>query len=110
MYSVFDRCCRIHDKLFKNYGYQFENGTGSVGYNDSTGLEIDTAMDRIDASKFTAAQIYPGMVTPLQPRIKDTILNIDLNYQTATASDLRVSVLPSNWISTGLWRAGRRAD
>jgi hypothetical protein len=109
MKSIKNICCILIGAVAflascsKNYGYQFENGTGSVGYNDSTGLEVDTAMDRVDASKFTAAQIYPGMVTPVQPRIKDTLLQIDLNYRTATASDLRVSVLPSNWISTGLW-------
>ncbi|MCH5598302.1 M60 family metallopeptidase [Niabella ginsengisoli] len=87
----------------KKYGYDFENGVGSVGYEDSTGLEIDTAMDRIDASKFTAAQIYPGMVSPDQKRIQDTTLNIDLAYETATSSDLRISVAPTNWVSTGLW-------
>ncbi|MFV0605164.1 MAG: M60 family metallopeptidase [Niabella sp.] len=87
----------------KKYGYNFENGTGSDGYTDSSGMVIDTAMTRIDASKFIAAQIYPGMVSPEQKRVVDTVLNIDLSYETATSSDLRVSVLPSNWISTGLW-------
>lgn len=87
----------------KKYGYDFENGTGTSSYEDSTGLEIDTAMDRIDGSKFTAAQIYPGMVNPGQRRISDTTINVNLDYQTATSSDLRVSVTPTSWISTGLW-------
>lgn len=70
---------------------------------DSASITVDTSTTRVDASKFSEARIYPGLVCAEEPRITQT-LNMNLDYQLVTTS-LRISVPPYPQFSTGFYAA-----
>ncbi|WP_169540040.1 M60 family metallopeptidase [Niabella aurantiaca] len=86
----------------KKYGFDFENGYTSTDFPDTVNYEVDTSVT-IDKSKYIQANVFPGLISPDEPRLQQYKVDIDLDYINVPASDLRISVAPQNWISTGLW-------
>lgn len=86
----------------KKYGFDFENGYTTTDFPDTVNYEVDTSV-LIDKSKYIQANVFPGLISPDEPRLQQYKVDIDLNYIDVPASDLRISVAPQNWISTGLW-------
>ncbi|WP_300598569.1 M60 family metallopeptidase [Niabella sp.] len=86
----------------KNYGLKFDNGYTSTNFPDTVNVEVDTSV-KIDKSKYIQASVFPGLISPDEPRLQNYVVNIDLNYVNVPASDLRISVAPGNWLSTGMW-------
>ena len=87
----------------KDYGYNFENGFDIGNIDDSLGLVIDRDGRLIDKSKYTQARIFPGLIGEGEPRLNNVKVPIDLSYVNIKASDLRISVAPGNWQSTGMY-------
>jgi len=87
----------------KGYGYLFEQGYNSGDYEDSVTMEVDTNRFKIDYSKYNQARLFPGLIGEKEPRMEDVIVNVDLNYEDIKSADLRISVAPGNWQSTGYY-------
>jgi len=87
----------------KEYGYDFENGYTTTEFPDTVTVDLDTSMYKIDRSKYIQARVFPGMISYDEPRVEDYPVDIDLNYIEVPSSDLRISVAPGNWTSTGMW-------
>lgn len=87
----------------KEYGYDFENGYNTDNIEDTIHTNVDTSSDKIDYSKYTQARLFPGLMSEEEPRLEDHVVSIDLNYEEIRASDLRISVAPGNWQSTGVY-------
>lgn len=85
----------------KKYGYNFEQGYNKGDYEDTVTLIIDHA--KIDYSKYTQARLFPGLMSEKEPRLENYAVHIDLNYEEIRSSDLRISVAPGNWQSTGVY-------
>ncbi|MGJ7033559.1 M60 family metallopeptidase [Niabella hirudinis] len=86
----------------KNYGLKFDNGYTTTSFPDTINVTIDTSV-KIDKSKYIQASVFPGLISPDEPRLQNYVVPIDLNYVNVPASDLRISVAPGNWLSTGMW-------
>lgn len=86
----------------KKYGYEFENGYTTTDFPDTVDVEIDTTV-KIDRSKYIQASVFPGVISHDEPRLEDYVVDIDLDYVEVKSSDLRISVAPGNWVSTGMW-------
>lgn len=87
----------------KEYGYEFENGYNSGEYEDTVSVNIDTNRFKIDYSKYTQARLFPGLVGDKEPRLENFLVPVDLNYEEIKSSDLRISVAPGAWQSTGVY-------
>lgn len=87
----------------KEYGYDFENGYNTENIDDTINVKLDTSSDKIDYSKYTQARLFPGLMSEEEPRLEDYVVSIDLNYEEIRSSDLRISVAPGNWQSTGVY-------
>lgn len=85
----------------KKYPYSFPDGTPGKGA-DSAKVTVDTAMSRIDASGYSDARLFPGLIGPNEPRLKDYGVTMDLNYK-YVGKDLRISVPPQPQFSVGLY-------
>jgi hypothetical protein len=73
------------------------------GGKDSVSITVDTSTGRIDASKFSAARVFPGLICAEEPRITKTVsMNLDYN---PVGSYLRISVPPYPQFSTGFYAA-----
>ncbi|MCD2423385.1 M60 family metallopeptidase [Niabella pedocola] len=86
----------------KNYGLKFDNGYTGTDFPDTLNVDIDTSV-KVDKSKYIQASVFPGLISPDEPRLQNYVVNIDLNYVDVPASALRISVAPGNWLSTGVW-------
>ncbi|MBO9596126.1 MAG: M60 family metallopeptidase [Niabella sp.] len=86
----------------KNYGLKFDNGYTGTDFPDTLNVEVDTSV-KVDKSKYIQASVFPGLISPDEPRLQNYVVNIDLNYVDVPASALRISVAPGNWLSTGVW-------
>lgn len=85
--------------------YNFKSGYDSPVKLDTAGIsQLDTSLERIDSSGFPEARKFPGLVSVLEPRLKDYAVEIDLNYKLLSPY-IRINVVPGNWISTGLYAA-----
>ncbi|WP_246229378.1 M60 family metallopeptidase [Sphingobacterium shayense] len=84
------------------YGYDFENG---YGQGDSTGSPIagDTTLFVADKSLYPRARIFPGLAGENVPRITDTTVTLNLNFEYSSANDRMVNVVPQSIFSTGLY-------
>lgn len=87
----------------KEYKFDFENGFNKGEYEDTIQINIDTSRFKIDYSKYVQARLFPGLVGDKEPRLEEHIVSIDLNYEDILSSDLRISVAPGNWQSTGVY-------
>ncbi|TKC05149.1 M60 family metallopeptidase [Pedobacter frigoris] len=88
----------------KNYGLQVPDGTTDGNHPaDTIDLVLDTAMSKIDRTQFTAARAFPGMVGLEEPRLKAYKVTLDLDYVQVKSSDLRISVAPGGFFSTGMY-------
>ena len=87
----------------KEYGYNFENGYNSNNYEDTVSVEIDTNRFKVDYSKYTQARLFPGLISTDEPRLENFLVQIDLNYEEISSRDLRISVAPGAWQSTGVY-------
>lgn len=88
----------------KKYGYSFEDGYNPDGYPDTLqDVTIDTSKYKIDRSQFNAARVFPGLVGIEEARIKGTQVTLDLDYVVSDAANLRVSVPPGGYFSTGMY-------
>lgn len=88
----------------KNYGIRYPEGTTDNNHpKDTVDLVLDTSMFKIDKSQFNAARVFPGMVGIEEPRLKDYKITLDLDYVQVKSSDLRISVAPQGWFSTGTY-------
>jgi hypothetical protein len=87
----------------KEYGYDFENGFEINNIEDTTGLTVNTDKRFIDRSKYTQARIFPGLMSDKEPRLENYKVIVDLDYVNVRSSDLRISVAPGNWQSTGTY-------
>lgn len=87
----------------KEYGYVFEHGFNSGEYEDTVTVNIDTNRFKIDYSKYTQARVFPGLMDAEEPRLEDFLVQVDLNYEEIRSADLRISIAPGNWQSTGVY-------
>ncbi len=88
----------------KNYGLMFPDGTTDGNHpTDTFDLVLDTSQSKIDRSQFNAARAFPGLVGITEPRLTNYKVQIDLDYIQVKASDIRISVTPGGYISTGLY-------
>jgi hypothetical protein len=87
----------------RKYAYSFENGYNNETLKDTIDYIVDSSNLLIDRSKYIEAAIFPGLISLDEPRLNNYTVDIDLNYVEVNGSDLRISVAPGNWISTGLW-------
>lgn len=88
----------------KKYGVMYPDGTTDGNHpTDTFDLVLDTAMSKIDKSQFNAARVFPGMVGIQEPRLKDHKVTLDLDYVRVKSSDLRISVAPGGYFSTGMY-------
>ncbi|NGM62155.1 hypothetical protein G5B30_09535 [Sphingobacterium sp. SGG-5] len=87
----------------KEYGYNFENGYNSGEYEDTVDVDIDTDPFKIDYSKYTQARLFPGLIAEDEPRLEEFLVQIDLDYEEISSRDLRISVAPGAWQSTGVY-------
>jgi len=85
----------------KKYGYSFEDGFNNKGADTAT-ITVDTSLNKPDYSMYAQATIFPGVVSDEEPRLTDYSVDIDLDYL-KNPSQLRISVLPGAWMSTGLY-------
>jgi len=87
----------------KEYGFAFENGYNKGGYEDTVSVDIDTDPFKVDHSKYTQARLFPGLMAASEPRLTDFLVQVDLDYEEISSRDLRISVAPGNWQSTGVY-------
>ncbi len=85
----------------KKYPYYFPDGTPGHGA-DSSSISVDTAMSKVDRSKYAAARVFPGLVGETVPRVEDYKITLDLDYH-YIGRTLRISVPPQPQFSTGLY-------
>lgn len=83
--------------------YEFDNGYNTPEYIDTVSVDVDTNRFKIDYSKYTQARLFPGLADADEPRLEDYTVSIDLDYVHVPSSDLRISVTPGNWQSTGMY-------
>lgn len=83
------------------YGYEFENGYQS-GTETPSG-EVDTVMNVADKSLYHRARIFPGLVGVPVPRIKDTLISVDMKFTDPRTTDMLVQALPKAIFSTSLY-------
>lgn len=96
----------------KKYGYAFEDGYNPTNYADTlVGVPLDTGVNKIDRSQFNQARVFPGLVGISEPRLTNTQVTLDLDYVITSSSDLRISVPPGGYFSTGMYApAGERIE
>lgn len=87
----------------KKYGYKFDDGYNESGEVVEEGLSPDTMMLQIDRSMYSRARIFPGMVEPSEPRVKNAKVTLDLNFSASNARLLRINVAPEPQFSVGLY-------
>jgi len=88
----------------KNYGYSFEDGYSKTEVVDTFGnQDLDTSKYKIDRSQFNAARVFPGLLSISEPRIKNVKVTLDFDFVYANNANLRVSVPPQGWFSTGMY-------
>lgn len=88
----------------KNYGLHHPDGTTDGNHPvDTFDLVLDTSRSKIDKSQFNAARAFPGLVDIAEPRLSDYKVTLDLDYVQVKSSDLRISVAPGGYFSTGLY-------
>lgn len=80
-----------------------DNGYSSGEYQDTVNVNIDTNRFKIDYSKYTQARLFPGLIDAKEPRLENFLVQIDLNYEEIRSTDLRISVAPGAWQSTGVY-------
>lgn len=84
------------------YGYDFQDGY-QQGDDSASTIITDTTMYVADRSMYAKARIFPGLVGESVPRITDTTIYFDLDFQLVKASDILVSTTPKPIFSTGLY-------
>lgn len=84
------------------YGYDFKDGYYK---GDSTASEIttDTTMFVADKSLYHRARIFPGLVGENVPRIQDTAVVFNMDFEYISTFDLKVSHVPQPIFSSGLY-------
>ncbi|MCX2452736.1 M60 family metallopeptidase [Pedobacter sp. PLR] len=87
----------------KEYGYKFEDGYNKPGEVVAGGLPLDTMMLQIDRSMYSRARIFPGMVEPSEPRVKNAKVILDLNFSSSNSRLLRINVAPEPQFSIGYY-------
>lgn len=84
-------------------GNKFEDGYDKPSTAPASDLTIDTSMSRVDRSMYSRARIFPGLIDPAEPRVKDEKFTLNLNFSASNAAILRISVAPEPQFSTGYW-------
>lgn len=84
------------------YGYDFQDGF-QQGDDTPSDIVTDTTMYVADRSMYGKARLFPGLVGENVPRITDTTIHFDLDFQLVKASDIKVSTTPKPIFSTGLY-------
>lgn len=84
------------------YGYDFVDGYQD-GDTDPSGISTDTAMNVADKSLYHRARIFPGLVGENVPRVTDTTITFDMDYEYISTFDLKVSQVPQPYFSAGLY-------
>lgn len=88
----------------KNYGLRVPDGTTDGNHPvDTFDLALDTSQSKIDRSQFNAARAFPGLVGIQEPRLKNYKVSLDLDYVQVRSADLRISVAPGGYFSTGMY-------
>ena len=88
----------------KDYGYAFEDGYSKTEVVDTFGnQELDTSKYKIDRSQFNLARVFPGLVSITEPRLKGAKVTLDFDFVYANNANLRISVAPQGWFSTGMY-------
>lgn len=80
-----------------------DNGYSSGEYQDTVNVNIDTNRFKIDYSKYTQARLFPGLMDQKEPRLENYLVQVDLKYEEIRSMDLRISVAPGAWQSTGVY-------
>ncbi|WP_336834188.1 M60 family metallopeptidase [Sphingobacterium siyangense] len=80
-----------------------DNGYSDGDYQDTVTVNIDTNRFKIDYSKYTQARLFPGLMDQTEPRLENYLVQVDLNYEEISAYNLRISVAPGAWQSTGVY-------
>ncbi|WP_198405751.1 M60 family metallopeptidase [Chitinophaga caeni] len=85
--------------------YNFKDGYDEPPKVDTAGLSrLDTNMLIIDSSGFPDAKKFPGLVPVVEPRLMEQAVTLDFYYKVPT-DQIRISVVPGNWLSTGFYAA-----
>lgn len=84
------------------YGYDFVDGYQD-GDTDPTEVITDTTMNVADKSLYHRARIFPGLVGENVPRVTDTTVIFNMEYDYISSQDLKVSVTPPPIFSSGLY-------
>jgi len=88
----------------KNYGISYPDGTTDNNHpKDTFNLDLDTSSKKVDKSQFNAARAFPGLVGIAEPRYDNYKVKINLDYVQVESNDIRVSVAPGGFLSTGLY-------
>jgi hypothetical protein len=87
----------------KKYGYTFNDGYNEPGTEVPGGMPVDTAMSKVDRTLYSRARIFPGLVEPSEPRVKDAKVILDLNFSSSTGQILRINVAPQPQFSVGYY-------
>lgn len=88
----------------KKYGYFFPDGYNPTSFPDTlTNITLDTGVLKIDKSQYNAARVFPGLVGIEEPRLKGISVTLDLDYVVTQSSNLRISVPPGGYFSTGYY-------
>lgn len=88
----------------KKYGYFFPDGYNPTNYPDTLkDVTLDTGVLKVDKSQYNAARVFPGLVGIDEPRLKNYSVTLDLDYVVSNSSNLRISVPPGGYFSTGTY-------
>lgn len=102
--SAFAMLLLLTQACRKDYGYAFEDGYSKTEVIDTFGnQELDTSKYKIDRSQFNLARVFPGLVSISEPRLKNTKVILDFDFVYANNANLRISVAPQGWFSTGMY-------
>ncbi len=85
----------------KKYGFHVADGYGVDSLTEN--ITVDTSDSKPDFSMLSQARVFPGLVGANEPRLKDSIVTLDLNYLNEANNRLRISVTPQPVFSTGVY-------
>ena len=98
----------------RNRDLGFDDGVPGNG-EERSGVTVDTSVKNVDASKFSRARIFPGLVCSGESRLNNVTLSMSLKYFPADKEQLRISQPPiflnsvgnplGPMVSTGLYAA-----
>ena len=69
----------------KKYGFHIADGYGVDSL--TANITVDTSDSKPDFSMLSQARVFPGLVGANEPRLKDSTITLELNYQSTFLFD-----------------------